>query len=370
MSERIKVLHLYTALDDGGVERFLLNYYDNMDRSRIQFDVVVPGKHKGILEDTFIEHGSVIYHVPTLHSNFRKHISSVYQIMREGNYDVVHCHGYKSCLGLVLAWLTGVKVRIIHSHMAYENESAVGKIRRKIATFICKTLSTERFACGEAAGIWLYGQKDYDKKKFKVIHNAIDVDKFAFNVQKRKQLREDLGLGEGIVIGNVGRFSYQKNQEFLIPVLTEILEKRSDARLVFVGDGESIDEIKKLAQTYQVEENVLFLGARGDVHELLSAFDVFVLPSRYEGLPVSLVEAQASGLYGCVADTITQEVNITGMLEYISLEQSAKYWAERIVAQAEQTRISNRECRLINGQYDIKEQAKRFQKKYEEIVRR
>lgn len=370
MADIIKVLHLYTALDDGGVERFLLNYYDNMDRSHIRFDVVVPGEHKGILEDAFVERGSEVYHVPTLHDNFRKHISTVYRIMREGNYNVVHCHGYKSCVGLILAWLAGIKVRIIHSHMAYEMESVVGKIKRKMVTLVCKGLSTERFACGEAAGIWLYGRNDYNRKRFRVIHNAIDVDKFIFDMQKREKLREELQLGERIVIGNVARFSYQKNQEFLIPVLAEILTHKNDVMLVFVGCGDSMNDVKELARKYRVEQNVLFLGARTDVPELLCAFDAFVLPSRYEGLPVSLVECQASGLCGCVADNITQEINVTGMLEYISLEQCTEYWAERIIVQAERTRVSKRECLLRNGQYDISEQAKTLQKAYEEMVGR
>lgn len=365
----MKVLHLYTALDDGGVERFIFNYYENMDRSRICFDVIVPGDHRGILEEVFEKMGSTIYHVPTLHEDMVRHMRMVYHIIKEGRYDVVHCHGYKSFVGLALAWFCRSKVRIIHSHMAHEDESFLGKTERKVVACLCKIMATHRFACGQEAGIWLFGRKDYEKGSFQVIPNAINLDRFGFRPADRERLRKKLGLEGKFVIANVARFSYQKNQEFLVRVFPEILKKKSNAMLVFVGDGDGLKEAAVLGDELDVGDRILFLGARKDVNELLSAFDVFVLPSRYEGLPVSLVEVQASGLTGCVSDSVTQEVNITGLLEYISLEKSYEYWADRIIEQGEKCDAVHRaEFTMKGGQYDIVHQAKCLQEQYEKMA--
>lgn len=366
----MKVLHLYTALDDGGVERFLLNYYQNMNRDKVRFDVVVPGYHVGILEEKFQELGSSVYHVPRLSGNLTKHVKEVYRLIKDGKYDIVHCHGYKSCMGLVLAWLCKVKVRIVHSHMAFETESKLRKCKRNMVAMLCKRLANYWFACGEDAGAWLFGRKNVEKGKVKIVYNAIGLSEYAFSNEKRAKLREELKFGDNFVVGNVARFSYQKNQEFLVEVLREIVKTENNVLFVFVGTGDTLESIKEMAEEYDVCEKMLFLGARDDVQELLSAMDFFVLPSRYEGLGIALIEAQVAGLNCLASIYVPREAKITNSIEFLDIENPSE-WSDKIISYIKKERKLERtdtKKMELYANYDIITQAKVLQELYEKMT--
>lgn len=359
----IRVLHLFTTLDGGGVESFLYNYYSHMDSAKIEFDAVVPGDTVGYLEPIFVDLGSKVFHVKRFRENPYRHIDSVAKIIKNGQYDVVHCHGYKSTIGLIFAKIFGCKVRIIHSHMAYVNENIISKICRKITTFIAEKCATEKFACGIDAAKWLFGTNAYEKGEVRVIDNAIDLAKYAFNEEVRNNYRKQMNLTEKFVIGNVARLTYQKNQSFLLHILKEMLLINPSVMLLLIGEGEDKEKLENECLELDIQENVKFLGLRKDIPELLSTMDFFVLPSRYEGLPVVLAEIQAAGLPACVSESITKEINVTKRIHYISLESSYNKWSETISELAKRDSIKKRyeaQKIMINGKYDISYQAKKL----------
>ncbi|MGT2932809.1 glycosyltransferase family 1 protein [Streptococcus catagoni] len=365
----MKILHIYTSLDGGGVERFLLNYYKHMNRKDFEFDIVVPGSDIGILERDFEELGAKIFHVSLFRDHKIEHLQEMIKIFKEGNYDIVHTHGYKSILGLIFAFIFGIKVRIIHSHMAFEKEKNFMKIKRQFVTLFSKLLSNVRWSCGIDAGNWLYGKNSYKNGYFQVIHNAIDSDDFLFNEKIRMKCRQNLGISdETFLVGNVARLSEQKNQKFLIETFL-LLKNNPNIKLIIVGKGELEKELKSLVREYDLN-NIIFLGARNDVSELLMAFDLFVLPSFYEGLPVSLIEAQASGLKSLSSDTITQEVNITKLVRYIDLKFGPKFWSNEILSLSKNmdTRLN---IKYLEGTiYDIKLQALELENLYLNLERK
>ena len=367
----IRVLHLFTTLDGGGVESFLYNYYSNMDTSKIIFDTVVPGEKIGYLEAKFIDLGGEVFHICRFRENPIKHIREVSNIIKNGHYDIVHCHGYKSTIGLLFAKIWGCKVRIIHSHMAYVNESWLKKSCRNVITLIAKLLATEKFACGIDAAKWLFGVKDYEKGNVRIINNAIDLSKYSFDEKQRENYREKLGLIGKFVIGNVARLTYQKNQSFLLRVFKEILLRDESAILLLVGEGEDREKLEKECIELGMDKKVKFLGMRKDISELLSTMDVFVLPSRYEGLPVVLAEVQASGLLSCVSSNVTREINETNSIYYLSLESSYELWCKKIIEITQNNNVKKRvekQAIMHNGKYDIKYQAKKLFDTYISLI--
>lgn len=367
-----KVLHLFTTLDGGGVESFLYNYYMHMDHKEVNFDAIVPGEQKGYMEEDFINRGSQIFHIKRLKEDPIQHIKAVFNIIKKGNYDIIHCHGYKSVEGLILAKFLGCNVRIIHSHMAYVSETVIQRFVRKIAVQIAKMSATDLFACGIDAAKWLFGETSYIKGKVTIINNAIDIEKYKYNSTRRKEIRRKLDLEGELVIGNVARLTYQKNQEFLLDIMNEIVKKIPNAKLLLVGSGEDKINLQKKAEELCIKKNVNFLGLRKDIPDLLSAMDVFVLPSRFEGLPVVLAEVQAAGLPAVVADTVTKEINVTNSISYVSLEDGARVWAQIIENEGktdERERLKIGES-MKKGKYDIQYQANILYKNYIQMINR
>lgn len=363
----IRVLNLFTTLDNGGVESFLLNYYTHMNRDLIQYDFVVPGEKIGFLEERFIKMGCNVFHVPTLHQNPIMQIYKIAHIIKNGQYDIVHCHGYKSAIGLILGKIEGVNTRIIHSHMAYEDENFSQKLIKVVVTFIINQLATVKLACGIDAAQWLFGEKSLQDGQVTVVNNAINIHDFLFDIQKRNKIRKSLNIENDFVIGNVARLSYQKNQEFLLEVIGKLSNKISNIKLIFVGNGEDFNILKDKVRELDIEDKVIFLGLRKDVKDLLSAFDAFALPSRYEGLPVVLAEAQASGIPSLVSDQVTQEIKVTNQIEYIPL--NVEKWEIELIKlyrrRKENIRIRLDEGeKMLGGAYDIESQVLNLMKIY------
>lgn len=363
----IRVLNLFTTLDNGGVESFLLNYYTHMNRNLIQYDFVVPGEKIGFLEERFIKMGCNVFHVPTFHQNPITQIYKIAHIIKNGQYDIVHCHGYKSAIGLILGKIEGVNTRIIHSHMAYEDEDFSQKVIKVVVTFIINQFATVKLACGIDAARWLFGEKSLQDGQVTVVNNAINIHDFLFDIQARNKIRKSLNIENDFVIGNVARLSYQKNQEFLLEVIGNLSNKIPNIKLIFVGNGEDYNILKGKVRELDIEDKVIFLGIRKDVKDLLSAFDAFVLPSRYEGLPVVLAEAQASGVPSLVSDQVTQEIKVTNQIEYIPLNV-AKWEIELIKLyrkRKENIRIRLDEGeKMLGGAYDIEFQVLNLMKIY------
>lgn len=362
----IKVLHIVSALNGGGVENLLLNYYTHMDKDRFKFDFIVHGDNIGALESNFKRLNSAIYHIPSKHESFLKNLSAMKQIITDGNYDVVHVHqGTIGVFPMYYAKKAGVKVRINHSHIAYKEKTFFEKIIDILFLPFLKKYSTHWFACGLDAGRFLWGDKAVENGKVIVMNNAIDIDKFTFNADMRRRKRKELALDDKFVIGNVGRFTYQKNHEFLIKIFSEIHQKDNSAVLLLIGEGEFEEDVKEQVKNLGLSEAVKFLGIRNDVPELLQAMDVFLLPSRYEGLPVVLVETQAAALKSVASDTITKEVKVTNYLDYISLERDPEYWANEVLRYRDGYERYNTSEEIKNGGYDIRLEAGKLEQIYD-----
>ena len=261
----------------------------------------------------------------------------------------------------------GIKVRIAHSHMAYIPESIKEHVVRKISTFFVKRYATHLFACGKDAAIWMWGREAYTSGKVHIMTNAIDTERFKYSEEKRDKIRAELRLEDKFVIGNVARFSYQKNHEFLIRVFAEVKKIRKDAVLMLIGRGELEADIKNQVSVLGLNDSVIFMGVRNDVSELLNTMDVFVLPSRFEGFGIVYVEAQANGL-SCFGteERVPHEVALTDTIKFLSLKLPAKKWAETI-CKTSSIRNAFTQKQIIEASYDINMEATKLFLCYKEL---
>ena len=356
----IRVLHTIPAMDGGGADRILYDYSTRIMES-VHFDFIVHTEEEGILESDLVKRGCNVYHVPPLHKSFKEYLSKVESIIKNGKYDIIHvAQGYRGLFYLYFAKKYGVKVRIAHSHMAGIPENTKQKLVRKVCTFFVKQFATHLFACGKDAAIWMWGNKSWENGDVYIMTNAINTSGFVFSEEKRKQLRATFGLEDKIVIGNVARFSYQKNHEFIIKIFSEVKKQIPNAMLMLVGRGELEEQVRDQIKQLQLEDSVLMTGVRNDVPDLLNAMDLFLLPSRFEGLPVTLVEAQTNGLPIFASSAITKEIKIAENMVYMSLDESPCAWADCICS-FDLKRISN----SISGSgYDIDKAAVLLMEKY------
>lgn len=358
----IKVLQVISSLG-GGVGSMLYAYYKNMNKEAVKFDFIVHGDEKGEFEQYFLDWGSNVYHVVPKKKGYIKNRKRTKEIIRTGGYDIVHCHqDYHGADTVKMAKKLGVKNIIAHSHLAFVPETFIKKIRRNIQTRVLVKNATHFCACSKDAAKWLYGNKHKDKQ-INIINNAIDVEKFAYNEIVREKLRRELGIGNKFVVGNVGRFTYQKNHEYLLQVFNEVLKIKQDAILFLVGYGELEQEIKKQAKNLGIVDNVIYLGERKDVNKILQAMDVFVFPSRFEGLGIVVLEALASGLGCVVSNKVPEDVVICDKVKMLSLEDDVNVWAETVIGLSKCDRVSEISALEING-YNIKNESKKLEEFY------
>jgi len=363
----MRVLQVMSELDGGGVERLMYEYCRRIPE--IQFDFTITAKNEGILEKPLKELGCNIYHTAKIRENPLLYIKQLKNVIANGKYDIVHSHiSYGSAFAMYLAAKCGVKVRIAHSHDAYIPQTFAGKIERQMFTAICKKYATDLFACGNDAARWLWGKKVFNEKKIYIVHNAIDTKQFAFSEETRYKMRKELGIENKLVVGHVGRFTVQKNHRFLVRIFAEVKKLREDAVLLLVGRGVLEEEIKEQVRALGLGKDVLFLGVRNDVAALLNAMDIFVLPSLYEGLPVTLVEIQANGLASIVSDAVTAEIKLLDNIEYFSLNRSMKEWAKQIVSCDIHKRNVNGIEIIANSGYDVNIEAIKLKEKYAKLV--
>jgi len=366
-NDMIRILHIVPALDGGGIENLLLNYYTHMDRSRFTFDFIVHGKNIGVLEPIFEGMGSMVFHIPTKREGIVKNLLAMKHIIDGGNYDIVHAHqGAIGAFPMFFAKRAGVKGRITHSHMAYMHESRLRGLVNRVLLPYLKMYSTDWFACSSDAGSSLWGAEAVQSGKVHTMNNAIDVDKFTFSSEVRNNVRKELHMEGKFVIGCVGRLSFEKNHEFLISIFCDIHEKDRDARLCLVGRGELENDIREQVQKLGLNDAILFLGVRNDVPQLLQAMDVFVLPSRYEGLGIAYIEAQAAGLVCFGSDLVVpREAAVTDLMHYISLEESPEHWASEVMKLKTGSARRNTKDEISSKGYEIRVEAKKLEQYYE-----
>lgn len=306
----------------GGISSVITNYYKEMKNYDIQIDFIVNKKIEPCYLDIIDENKSNIY-ILDRNRNPMKYMLQLYFIIKKNSYDVIHVHGNSATMivDLFPAVLGKVKVRIAHSH----NTKCSHPFIHAILSPVFKLTYTKALACSKGAGEWIFG-----KDNFEVLENGIDLDRYMFFEDVRQEVRAQMNLADKFVLGHVGLINEQKNHQMLLKIIYEMKKNFSNVFLLCVTGSERIpDEIKCLIEEYRLEDDILFLFKRNDVYRLLQAMDVLVFPSKWEGFPVALVEAQASGLPCIVSDCITSEIKLTGNIQFKSNYDVAG-WCEEI----------------------------------------
>ena len=360
-----KILVFGMSNNYGGVESVIMNYYRNFDKTKIHFDFVCY-QNECVCENEIWQNGGKIFKFDGKTSGLR-HEKYMKNLIK--GYDGVWCNrcDLANVSILKIAKRVGVKLRIIHAHNSdLMDRSVIKRAIKSVFHMVHKKmiaqLATNYFACSEDAGRWFYPDKIISSDKYLVVNNAIDLKKFSYSPVRRKEIREALGLEKCFVVGNVGRLQRQKNQTFLLDVFYEILKQKPNARLLLVGKGEDEKKLKEKTLSLGIDKAVFFLGMRNDVDKILQAIDVFVFPSIFEGLPLVLVEAQTSGTRVLCSSTITGNVKCTANLDFISLDQSAKHWAELAINCDSKKKKYEEICQGIkDAGFDINFEAKKLE---------
>lgn len=346
----IRVAQILNRMDSGGIEAVVLNYYRQIDRSRVQFDFYF-AEGSSLPQRAELEAlGAHLYPIPSYSHPIAYH-NALYKAFKQNGYKIVHAHlSTMSVFPLSAAWRAGVPVRICHNHStAHWGEGAKTLLKYALRPFN-KVFATDWFACGEWAGRWMYGSRAFDKGRVTVMPNAIDTAKFAYDPDARKRLREELHIPqEAFVVGHVGRFMYQKNHQFLLRAFAELLKEKPDARLLLVGEGELEEQIKRQTRELGIQGRVVFTGARQDVNKLYSVMDVFCLPSFYEGLGMVAWEAQANGLPCAASDKVPGEAAAGGQMTFLSLDAPRQSWVQALLSSRRGGPAASRDLRCEAG---------------------
>ena len=364
--KKIRVLHLELDGQLGGIESFLYSLYSVIDRNKVQFDFITRAENPAKGRDLKIIGARVIKISSYKHP--LKYMKDLDRVIEEGNYDVIHIH--KNSAAIILPFLVtrkhkNVKV-FVHSHNTKPSVNGIATLLHKLNIRFLYNSANEHFACSLAAGEWLYGKKG----NFSVIRNGIITSIYQFDKEKRKAKRQELDIPEdAFVLGNVSRFTEQKNQKRLVDIFEEFQKHAENAYLILVGDGALREEIELYTNGKKIK-NIKFLGVRNDIPDIMMVMDAFVMPSLYEGLPIVGVEAQAAGLDVYLSNTISKETELLNSVTWFDLNETNLDIVKKIRVEA----ISSKERLLRNNEvkiqgYDIEQTVKDLLNRYEECLK-
>ncbi len=371
MTEPIRVAHVIGNWLGGGVESVVMNYYRNIDRNKVQFDFLCSESSTDIPYEEIEKLGGRVFIVPN-YTKVVKYQKELKKIFKENNYKIVHSHiSTMSVFPLRAAKKAGVPIRIAHSHSTTNKKEKKKNLLKQVLRPFSRVYATDYMCCSELAGRWLFGDKEYDKGNVYLLNNAIDLDKFKYNESLRKEKRKELCISDDtLVIGHVGRFVAQKNHSFLIDIFNEVHKQRENSILLLAGQGPLMEEMKEKVKILGIEESVKFLGQRNDIDKLYQAFDVFLLPSLYEGLPVVGVEAQATGLLCELSNDMTKETKVLDTTRFMSLDNTAEEWANKILDDYSKFKRHDTTSEVTKNDFNIKKESTKLVQKYYEEYRR
>lgn len=367
MKNPARVLNVLGTTNLGGAESRVMELYRAMDRDKVQFDFLVHTDKEGQYSEEIRRLGGRIYNVPRFRVvNILTYKKALKAFFREhSDYAAVHGHMTSTAaIYLAIAKRAGIPLTIAHARSAGVDRGIKG-LATKIVRYPLKYRADYCFTCSAEAGEAVYGRKWIEKGKVWTIPNAIDPQRFGYDPAVRREVRTELGLTDRFVVGHIGRFGFMKNHRYLIEVFAGLCKMRDDAVLALIGKGELEDEVRKQVRGLGLEDKVLFLGNRFDVERYYQAFDYFVFPSTFEGLPGSVVEAQASGLRCLVSDKVTREVALTDLVTYKSIEEPADSWAAEIMRNAKKALEREDMCAVIaEKNFDVRQQAVKMEAFY------
>lgn len=365
-----RVLQIGMTDNWGGIESYIINYYRNIDKNKVQFDFINIYPNDLCFQNEIEELGGKIYKVPSYYKHPFAYMKQVKKIIKENKYEIVHCNMNSAVFlfPIIAAKLAKTKVIIAHSHNSSSDKGFLKDFIHAVNKRFIPLFANTYFACSNKAGKWFYSKKVLKSTRYCVINNAIDSKKYLFNEEIRKIKRKELNINDStVVLGHVGRFNKQKNHEFLIEIFNEYNKKNNDSVLLLVGIGPLQEKIKNQVSDLNLNEKVIFLNQRKDVNELLQAMDIFMLPSLYEGLPLVGVEAQSSGIPCVLSDTITEELKILDdKVFYVGLNDNLEDWVEIIDKCTKIKRINEYE-NIVKAGYDIEISTKKLIALYEKL---
>lgn len=365
----IRVLHSVSNMDRAGIETMLMNYYRHMDHSKVQFDFLCNKKKPGAYDEEIKKLGGKIYQTPGLNPfkffKYQRYMKELFS--KHPEYKIIHVHnGALGIYALYAAKKSKIPYRIFHAHGASITLDLKWPLK-----MVCKSqllnYCNQNWTCGVEAAKYYFGRKNAKQGNYSLVKNAIDVEKFTYSEAIRNKIREEYNLQGKIIIGHVGRFMTQKNHKFLIEVFARIIRLEEKAILVLLGDGELMDDIKEKVTELEITEKVLFIGNVGNVNEWYSVFDVFVLPSIWEGLPVVGIEAQAADLPCVFSSNVTNEIELSEKVNFLELEASVDAWARCIIEKSRDTARRDNTDLITKKNYNIHIEAEKLENRYLEI---
>lgn len=335
----IKILHYGLSMFSGGIETYLVKLWENIDHDLYQFSFVDLYEGKACFRERLEKDGCQFYNITHRRKSFYRNWKDWHQLLKKTDIDIIHCHF--NTLSDIMPVLIGLQYKkrvIVHSRNSKMVDSTLTNIMHKINFLLLPRNKIKMVAVSEKAGNWLFGKN----ANFKIINNGLNLQRFHFDGEKRKQLRVQYHMEDKFVIGHVGVFLPVKNHQFIIRIFKEVLKGKPNAKLLFLGDGPLKNQIQNYAVELGLADSIIFLGQRTDVEDWYSVMDVLVFPSQFEGFPNVILEAQATGLPCVMSDVITQEVMVTDLCECVSLEQTEYEWAKCILQKGTQFNQNNR----------------------------
>ena len=358
-----RILCIHNSMNVGGAETFLMKLFRNIDREKYMMDFCV-NIQDNFYEKEIRELGGKFFIIPSKSDNLKEFKKQLTDIVKKEKYEYVLrvTSTGMGFMDLKIAKKAGAKLCSVRSSNSSDGGSLKSLLVHKLGRFLYEKYVDVKFAPSDLAAKYTFGKKAYETGEAKILHNAIDLDVFSYKAEGHKKVREEFGISDStVVLGHIGRFMTQKNHMFLLDIFDEFHKKNKDSVLMLVGKGELEQQIKDRIAEKGLTDSVIFTGVRSDVPDVLSAMDVFVLPSFYEGMPNVIIEAQATGLSCIISDTITREADITGLIKYMPISISAEKWAVEIEDACKKERIDTKEM-YVNQKYDIKGAAKEFSK--------
>lgn len=378
MKEPIRVLNVVGRMDRGGIETLIMNVYRHIDRSKVQFDFLAHyGKPNADYNEEIRSLGGKIYEMPVIKTEKKVYVWKFFTYIRalikffktHPEYHIVHGHMTNTAaIYMPIAKRYGhVTTCIAHSHLAHtqKGQSKLAYWGTDLLKKYIRIYATDYFSCSESAARWLFSPEDIESGKVKIIRNGIDSSLFEYNENVRIKLRDELNIDNKIIIGHVGRFYPPKNHEFLIDIFEKYHNRINyNSVLILIGDGELRTAMEKKVQDLNLVDSVRFMGIKPNVYDYLQCFDIFVMPSLYEGLPVAGIEAQAAGLPVLASSTISSEMDITGNCKFLPLEIPAEKWASEIHNILYKFRRKPEHNRIVASGYDIQQTTEFLQNFY------
>ena len=373
MNNKKKVLIVTESISYGGLNLASVRFQQYLDKDKFDCAYCVRRSHLGDLEEGILQQGIPVYHVPDSELNYIKSYRFYKKLFREEQYDIVHCHlPFFSGIVLFAAWQCGVKKRVAHAHFSQpytdtaiysKKKQAVAVVYRKIMRVFLKLFCNGKVACGQEAGEFLYGKHEFNKHGV-ILNNGIRTEEYQFDEDIRATARKALGIRDTtVVLGHIGQMYSVKNQSFILDIFSEFRKEQPDSVLLLIGDGDDRKMLEEKARRLALGDSVQFLGLRQDAAALYQAMDCFVFPSLHEGFPLTLIEAQASGLPCVISDTVTRKTKVNENIAFCSLEESPEVWCKTIASLLSIPR-NTVDTSALESSFNICEVTKKLEKIY------